>query len=86
MDKYPYFTEKNLHKHYKAFFFFIFSSWRSKYLCITEREKQFPTLHHFLAFARGTDWYNVKHFISTIIKTDRHHLGQNDFNTNFLVV
>ena len=24
MDKYPYFTEKNLHKHYKSFVFFHF--------------------------------------------------------------
>ena len=86
MDKYPYFTEKICINTTKPLFFVHFSSWRSKYLCITEREKQFPILHHSLAFARGTDWYNVKHFISTIIKTDRHHLGQNDFNTNFLVV
>ena len=76
MDKYPYFTDEiciNTTKPLAFVHFFILAQQTSLH---NGEGETVSYSSPFPCFARGTDWYNVKHFISTIIKTDRHHLGQ----------
>ena len=63
MDKYPYFADKICINSTKTLIFVHFSSWRSNHHCITEREKQFPSLLYFLAFWKRIGSKNVIYFI-----------------------